>query len=150
MESRSDARAVILVVEDNPFTREMICDWLRRNGHVVHAASGERAALRLLDQEAFDLAIVGLNIRRVEGLSLVRSVQGKLRGATLILTTGAVNYEDAIDAMSPATPVVAMGKPYSFYMLEQVVKSALTRRKAAASSERSEAPPRGKCCGSAC
>jgi len=149
VEPQMDPPAVIMVVEDNPFVREMICDWLRRGGHVVHGASSERAALRLLAQEPVDLAIVDLNLHRVDGLSLVRSVESKLAGAALILITGAVDYEDAAGALSASIPVVAMGKPYSFYALEQVVKAALAHRESGAAAE-DEARAGRKSCGGAC
>jgi two-component system OmpR family response regulator len=143
------AQAVIVVVQDNPFVREMICDWLRRSGHVVHGVPGERAALRLLEQEAVDLVIVDLNVHRVDGLSMVRSVQSKLGAASLILTASTADYEDVAGALSPTIPIVAMGKPYSFYTLEQVVKAALVHGRLGSADGNDGLYAEGKCCGGA-
>jgi two-component system OmpR family response regulator len=128
MQPDSTTPAVILVIEDNPFVREMICDWLQRAGYRALAASSERGAARILEHRSVDLAIVDLDIHRGEGLSLVRSVESKLGGASLIFLSGAVNYEDALHMVPPESAVVGMGKPYSLYVLEQVVRAALARR----------------------
>lgn len=150
MQSDSTTPAAILVIEDNPFVREMICDWLRRVGYRALAASSERGAARILEHRPVDLAVIDLDIHRGEGLSLVRSVQGKLGGAGLIFLSRAANEEEALHAVPSESAVVGLGKPYSLYVLEQVVRAALARRGTLpASTQQSERAER-RCCDGRC
>jgi len=150
MECDSTTPAVILVIEDNPFVREMICDWLQRAGYRALAASNERGAARILEHRSVDLAIVDLDIHRGEGLSLVRSVESKLGGAGLIFLSRAVNQEEALPAVPPESAVVGLGKPYSLYVLEQVVRTALARRRMAPTPTRESEPAERRRCDGRC
>lgn len=126
----SDARSrqpAVLLVEPNRFLSEMMCEWMPGAGYAVRAVPDEPGALRALDQRRFDLVVLDLDLRRGEGLSLLSSVASKLRGAPLILLTGAVNHDDVLARIPADTACVKVGKPYSFFALGLVMKSALAR-----------------------
>ncbi|HTT39564.1 MAG TPA: response regulator [Burkholderiales bacterium] len=150
MQSDSTTPAVILVIEDNPFVREMICDWLRRVGYRALAASSERGAARILEHRPVDLAIIDLDIHRGEGLSLVRSVEGKLGGAGLVFLSRAANQDEARHAVPAESAVVGLGKPYSLYVLEQVVRAALARAGSVSAATRKSERAERSCCDGHC
>ena len=80
----------ILLVEDDDFLREVITDSLRlcNVGSVVHAvASGERA-LELLDKQRFDLIITDLCLAKMDGLTLLASIQERGIKTPRIVITG--------------------------------------------------------------
>jgi DNA-binding response OmpR family regulator len=117
----------VLLVQHNRFLNEMMCDWMRGAGYAAFSAADEREALRALNQRRFDLIMLDLDLQRGEGLSLLCSVESKLAGTPLILLTGPVNYDDVLARIPADTPCVQVGKPYSFFALGLVMKSALAR-----------------------
>ena len=120
-------KPAILVVQQNRFLREMVCDWLRTEGYASHAVGDERGMIEALQQRRFDLALLDMDVTRGEGISLLRSVESKLSGVPLILLTGAVSYGDVVARVSADTPCVSVDKPYSFFALGLVLKAALAR-----------------------
>jgi len=129
-------RPAILVVQDNRFLREMICDWLGGTGYIAHSAGSVHDALAWLERRPFDLVLLELDLPRGDGMSLLRSVESKLSGTPLVILTGAVGYDDVLASISTEVPCVKLGKPYSFFALGLVVKAALsrtTRRRSSAS-----------------
>ncbi|HTO43179.1 MAG TPA: response regulator [Burkholderiales bacterium] len=128
-------RPAILVVQDNRFLREMICDWLGGTGYIAHAASSAHDALAWLERRRFDLVLLELDLPRGDGISLLRSVESKLSGTPMVILTGAVGYDDVLASISTEVPCVKLGKPYSFFALGLVVKAALSRTSRGRSSE---------------
>ena len=118
---------VILLVQHNRFLSEMMCEWMRGSGYQVHCAGNERDALRVLGTRRFDLILLDLDLQRGEGLSLLASVESKLCGASVVLLTGAVNYDDVLARIPVEAPCVKVAKPYSFFALGLVMKSVLAR-----------------------
>jgi DNA-binding NtrC family response regulator len=133
-------RPPILVVENNRFLCEMICDWLQGAGYAPHPVDDERGVLEALKRQHIDLVLLDLDLSRGEGVSLLASVQSKLSGVPLVLLTGAVNYDDVVARMPEETPCVRVEKPYSFSALGLVVEAALARLRA----ERMLAPGPGR------
>ena len=119
------SQPVVLLVQQNRFLSEMMCEWMRTSGYRVHAAGNEREALRGLGARCFDLVLLDLDLHRGEGLSLLASVESKLSGASLVLLTGAINYDDVLARIPVEAPCVKVEKPYSFFALGLVMKSVL-------------------------
>jgi DNA-binding NtrC family response regulator len=128
-DSHSDCQA-ILVVENNPFLCEMICDWLLGAGYAPHPVEDEQGVLEALKRQHIDLVLLDLDLGRDEGISLLASVQSKLSGVPLVLLTGAVHYDDVVARIPCETPCVTVEKPYSFSALGMVVEEALARSRA--------------------
>jgi len=120
-------KPAVLVVQQNRFLREMVCDWLRTEGYASHAVGDERGVIEALQQRRFALALLDMDVTRGEGISLLRLLESKLSGVPLVLLTGAVNYDDVVARVSADTPCVRVDKPYSFFALGLVLKAALAR-----------------------
>lgn len=54
--------ARILVVEDEPLVRELICTQLTQDGSVPYGASTGEEALALIDREQFDLILLDIRL----------------------------------------------------------------------------------------
>jgi two-component system phosphate regulon response regulator PhoB len=87
---RTPARPRILVVEDDEATRTLLELILIEDGHrVITATSGEEA-LRLIEQEAFDLILTDHRLPGISGATLVRRIREhrRLRSMPILLATG--------------------------------------------------------------
>jgi two-component system chemotaxis response regulator CheY len=121
----STARKRILVVDDSSLVRLYYRHALERAGfEVEHAINGIEAMEKVLAQ-GFDLAIVDVNMPRMDGFSFVRALR---RGAAdiaalpaLIITTES-SPQDIDDARAAGA---------NFYLIKPVSETDLTRHAAA-------------------
>lgn len=60
----------ILVVEDNPLNRELLCDWLEAEGHEVLSVEDLRGAFRTLEDQPPDAVLLDVQLGDEDGLSL--------------------------------------------------------------------------------
>jgi two-component system OmpR family response regulator/two-component system alkaline phosphatase synthesis response regulator PhoP len=76
----------VLVVEDEPNIRELVCLHLGLEGYECEPAGDGRQALQRTEQERFDLLVLDLMLPGLDGLALCRAVRnGKLNHDVPIL-----------------------------------------------------------------
>lgn len=69
--------AEILVVEDEPAVREMLCDALVLAGHSPTAANDGFAATQLLRSREFDIIVTDVNMPKINGYELIERLREK-------------------------------------------------------------------------
>jgi class 3 adenylate cyclase len=94
-----EARATILVVDDEPSLRTTLSLLLRTRGHRVCEADGVAAALRLLTLERPDIVVTDLRMPDGVGLDVVRATRIHCPDAEVIVLTGYPAWESAKEAM---------------------------------------------------
>ncbi len=115
----------ILVVDDEPNIREVVGQYLRREGYaVVPAADGEEA-LRLYRRERPGLVVLDLMLPRVSGIEVCRRIQAEGR-IPLIMLTARGEEEDRILGLSLGADDY-MVKPFSPRELVARVGAVLRR-----------------------
>ncbi len=116
--------ANVLVVEDEPLMREMVCDVLRDAGLNVAEAGDAVAALdHIAGGAPVDLVITDLRMPGpLDGVDLVRRLREGERRIPVIVTTG---YH-AMSAELREVPIFE--KPYSFAKLVAQVFSMIAPR----------------------
>ena len=67
--------ARVLVVEDEPNIRELVCLHLRHEGYACEGLADGRDALARIEAERFDLLVLDVMIPGLDGLSLCRAVR---------------------------------------------------------------------------
>ena len=60
----------ILVVEDNPLNRELLCDWLAVEGHQVWSVENLSAAMSSIEDRPPDAVLLDVQLGDEDGLSL--------------------------------------------------------------------------------
>jgi CheY-like chemotaxis protein len=60
----------ILVVEDNPLNRELLCDWLEVEGYEVSSVEDLSAAIRSIEDREPDAVLLDVQLGDEDGLSL--------------------------------------------------------------------------------
>jgi CheY-like chemotaxis protein len=85
------ARRRVLVIEDNPSTRDLYAWCLRAAGWAVFEASDGWAALSLADDVRPDAAVVDLMMPGISGLEVMRRLRShpKMRDIALVACSGA-------------------------------------------------------------
>ena len=93
------AVAKILVVDDEPNIREVVGQYLRRDGYAVVSAADGEEALSLYRQESPDLVVLDLMLPKLSGLEVCRRLLGaetRERRVPLIMLTARGEEEDRI------------------------------------------------------
>jgi two-component system, chemotaxis family, CheB/CheR fusion protein len=78
-------RPRIVVVEDNPDGREMLCELLSTAGFECHSADTGPSALELIDAQEPDIAILDVGLPGMDGLELARRLRQNPKHARLWL-----------------------------------------------------------------
>lgn len=89
----------ILVVDDEPYIREVCGRALQRAGHEVALAEDGREARRELSRTSFDAAILDINLPDTDGLQLLQEVKQHNSNAVVVLITGFASLETAMEAV---------------------------------------------------
>jgi two-component system, response regulator PdtaR len=99
MNTRSpDPPAVVLVVEDEPFTCFMAADVLSRSGLTVLEASCADEALRILEAQA-DVRAVFTDVEMpglLNGLALARRIRERWPSTGVVVTSALPRYADKV------------------------------------------------------
>lgn len=100
---RSDERPRILVVDDDPVTRELAVGVLKATGFTVEQATDGQAALDLLTHDSrFSLVTLDLSMPRVGGLDVLKQMRASAAtaGVPIVVLTSTDNEETEINLMN--------------------------------------------------
>jgi DNA-binding NtrC family response regulator len=88
----------ILVVDDEQRQREIYRDILQSEGYKAETAASGEVALRMLDQNRFDLVITDLNMAGMDGLELLHEIVSQDPTVAVIMITAYPSIQSAVEA----------------------------------------------------
>lgn len=110
----------ILVVEDNPDLRQLVCELLCNFGHDAMPVGSAEDALAELDAGAgFDVLLSDVSLPGMSGIDLARRVVAIVPGMHVIFASG---YGDSLTA-NVDFPAHSLTKPYDINHLHQLLVS---------------------------
>ncbi|MEQ1911534.1 MAG: response regulator transcription factor [Vicinamibacterales bacterium] len=118
----------VLVVEDEPNIRDLVCLHLRHEGYACEAFADGQAALVAVRAQAFDLMVLDLMLPGLDGLSLCRAVRnGRLNSDVpiLMLTAKGEESDKVVGLESGADDYLT--KPFGVRELVARVRALLRR-----------------------
>ncbi|MGB5603509.1 MAG: sigma 54-interacting transcriptional regulator, partial [Gammaproteobacteria bacterium] len=93
-------QGTVLVVEDDPALREVICETLQLAKYAVDTAENGQEALQLLDvNKDITLLLSDVQMQPVDGYALLKSVKARYPQIPVILMTAYGTIEKAVQAM---------------------------------------------------
>jgi DNA-binding response OmpR family regulator len=137
-------QAAILMVDDDPDQCQNLSEILTDRGYRVDTAAEGQSALRLVERQAYDLALLDLRMPGMDGLALCREVI-RLRPATVaLLMTG--YPEDVLPAVARAAGVHhVLPKPVNIpRLLMRIEESVAGNQEQNQSGPRTPFPTTGK------
>jgi two-component system response regulator VanR len=84
----------VLVVEDEPYMAEAICDGLRLQAIAADVAGDGHTALELLSINAYDIAVLDRDIPGPSGDDIARSIVASDSGMPILMLTAADRLDD--------------------------------------------------------
>ena len=88
----------ILIAEDDAALRELLCEILNRDHHVIAVADGLRAQ-RILAEQPVDVVVSDVRMPGADGIALLGAAQALARPPPVILLTAYGTIPQAVDAM---------------------------------------------------
>jgi two-component system OmpR family response regulator len=134
------AGETIIVVDDDPGLRGLICDYLAAQGFGVHPADGVAALRSLLTQVTPDVIIMDVMMPQEDGLDGMRWLRARSDAACIMLSTLATDVDRIVGLELGADDYIA--KPCNPRELLARVRAVLRRRSAGAAAV-SEMPEPG-------
>ncbi|MGH2521275.1 MAG: response regulator transcription factor [Anaerolineales bacterium] len=120
----------ILVVDDEPGIRQVLCGVLGSAGYQVDAADSGEAALDRLAQSDYDLLLVDIQMPGVDGLGLIERARVNRPSLATVILTGFASVDSAVWALRENVDDYLV-KPARPDAIRAAVRRALERRRAA-------------------
>ncbi len=125
-------REVVLVVEDDPASRDLISEMLAEAGYDCLQADGGRAAIELMARRP-DLLLTDLLMPDKDGVEVIMEVRRRWPLTRIVAMSGGFGIMEAGQLLRTATMLgadAALCKPFTSAQLLDCVTEALAARRA--------------------
>lgn len=120
----------ILIIDREPDILKTLETLLRKEGYQVRSVSGGDEAVDTFKSEPFDLVIMDINMPVTRGLKVLRKMKKLDEDIKVIVLTGSVSIDNAVQALRHNGAFDFLTKPLkSLDELTTTVKQALEKRK---------------------
>ena len=117
----------LLVVEDEQSLQEDITRKLRLSGYEVDSCGDGETALEMLAAERYDLVLLDLNLPRVDGMQVLRTLRQRDLETCVLILSARSEIADKVEGLDAGANDY-LSKPFHLAELEARVRS-LTRRR---------------------
>ncbi len=95
----TETNAKILIVDDEESIRFFLRELLERDGYAVVVADSGEVALKHIEREEFDLALIDLKMRGISGTDVLKVLHTRAPDTVVIMLTGHGSLESAVEAL---------------------------------------------------
>ena len=121
------SKAKILVADDEIKIREYFSEVLHHEDFDVDTAQNGEVAIDLIDKEIYDIALIDLNMPKLDGMSVLKYINEHSQGTIGIILTGYATIRNAVEAMKTGA-FDYLAKPVKMEEVLMVINRALEFR----------------------
>ncbi|WP_172683853.1 response regulator [Desulfosarcina cetonica] len=125
---QSESRHRMLVVDDEKVTRMNLMHVLSKEGYPVETAADGLEAIRLLDEQDFDVVITDLKMEQADGMQVLEKAKQKNPDTEVIIITGYATVATAVSAMQKGS-YHFLAKPLKLDEIRTTVDKALQNKR---------------------
>src|SRR5262245_25546560 len=114
----------VLVVDDNARARQSMVDVLAAAGHDVASSASAIEALKIVEQNTFDVIITDLQMPGMDGLAFIRTLAERKVETQIVMVTAFASVTSAVEAMRHGA-FDYIEKPFDVEQLESLVSRAM-------------------------
>lgn len=119
--------AKILIVDDELAIRLTLAEMLSNDGYQVTTAENGQAALEIISQDLFDLALIDINLGDMKGTDVLSAMREQSLDTVVIILTAHASLNTAIEALRQGAEDYLF-KPCQADELREVIKKGLLKR----------------------
>ncbi len=119
----------ILIADDDTVLRSELAGLLREDGHEVVGAADGGEALRLVERESFDAALLDLRMPKASGLEVLHRLRVTRPSTAVVVITGRGTIDAAVEAMK-AGAIDFVEKPYEVDALRRTLRTVREEQQA--------------------
>lgn len=114
----------ILVVDDELLIRDLLYDFFVSQGWKISVTESGQKALRMLNENDYDLVLTDLKMPVMDGLTLAAEVRSINPELPVVLMTGYPSVESAVAALR-AKVADYITKPFNIHQLFKIIKAKI-------------------------
>ncbi|MGD0158875.1 MAG: response regulator [Candidatus Bathyarchaeia archaeon] len=119
----------VLVVDDDAAVRKTLSSILSLEGYVVETRENGKQALKAVEEEVFDVALIDIQLPDIKGVDLLCKLKAKQPRMIRIIITGYPSVDNAIKAINEGADGYVL-KPFDPQQLLETVRKALNEKNA--------------------
>jgi len=124
MADKNNRKMSVLVVDDDPFLRDVLQRFLARNNYVVAVAENADEAMGYAREIPFEIAIVDIFIHGMDGIKLADELKKNNPSIIIIIMTGHPSLDTALTALKQGVHDYLI-KPFALDQLEESINRCL-------------------------
>ncbi len=116
----------LLIVDDEKIALKNLEHVMKKEGYDVTGTQSGSNALKLLEEQQFDLVLTDLRMEKVDGMQILKKCNELYPDTEVIMITGYATLESAVNAMKQGA-FYYIAKPFKLDEVRRVVKEALEK-----------------------
>ncbi len=118
--------AKLLIVDDEKIALRNLEHVMKKEGYEVVGTESGPNAIKLLDEQQFDVVLTDLRMEKVDGLQILRKSRELYPDAEVVMITGYATLESAVEAMKKGA-FNYIAKPFKLDVVRKVVQEAVEK-----------------------
>ena len=123
----------VLIVDDDEAVQAMLCRVIRSNGLEAEVASNGEMAIEMIGGKTYDLILLDVNMRGMDGFQVVQHLRGRGVQTPIIIVSGRQEDYDTLYGLDIGADDYVT-KPFNPVVLGAKVKALIRRSKGGASN----------------
>lgn len=118
--------AKILIVDDEKIALKNLEHVMKKEGYNVLATQSGQNALKLLEEQSFEVVLTDLRMEKVDGMQILKRCHELYPDTEVIMITGFATLETAVETMKQGA-FYYISKPFKLDEVRKVVKEAIEK-----------------------
>jgi DNA-binding NtrC family response regulator len=118
--------AKILIVDDEKVALKNLEHVMKKEGYEVTGTESGPTALRLIEEQQFDVVLTDLKMEKVDGMQILKKCRELYPDTEVIIITGYATLESAVETMKHGA-FYYVAKPFKLDEVRKVVKEAIEK-----------------------
>jgi DNA-binding NtrC family response regulator len=118
--------ATILIIDDEKIALRNLEHVMKKEGYMVVSTQSGQNALKLLEEQSFDVVLTDLRMEKVDGMQILKRCHELYPDTEVIMITGFATLETAVETMKHGA-FYYISKPFKLDEVRKVVKEAVEK-----------------------
>ena len=118
--------AKILIIDDEKIALKNLEHVMKKEGYTVVATQSGQNALKLLEEQSFDVVLTDLRMEKVDGMQILMRCHELYPDTEVIMITGFATLETAVETMKHGA-FYYISKPFRLDEVRKVIKEAVEK-----------------------